>query len=87
MVSNYIKYSKIAFNFLKSQRENANDVDLNRNFPDQFRSSTSARQPETSAVMAWSASRHFVLSANFHGGDLVANYPYDGTPEIPRKLI
>lgn len=29
--------------------------------------------------MNWSNSRNFVLSANFHGGALVANYAYDGT--------
>lgn len=62
-------------------RGNYNNLDLNRNFPDQFGWSTGAQQPETSAVMAWSAAQNFVLSANLHGGDLVANYPWDGNAQ------
>ncbi|XP_067362551.1 carboxypeptidase D isoform X2 [Channa argus] len=58
-------------------RNNSNNFDLNRNFPDQFTTITEPRQPETIAVMNWLKSIPFVLSANLHGGSLVVNYPYD----------
>ncbi|XP_071449065.1 carboxypeptidase D [Hetaerina americana] len=60
-------------------RENANGVDLNRNFPDQYGITkwNNVAEVETAAVMKWITSYPFVLSANLHGGSLVANYPYD----------
>ncbi|KAM3615949.1 uncharacterized protein V6R79_010114 [Siganus canaliculatus] len=58
-------------------RNNSNNFDLNRNFPDQYVTITEPRQPETIAVMNWLRSNPFVLSANLHGGSLVVNYPYD----------
>lgn len=60
-------------------RENAHHVDLNRNFPDQFAKTSKNRhqEPETELVMNWIKLYPFVLSANMHGGSMVANYPYD----------
>nr|QFR04921.1 metallocarboxypeptidase [Euphausia superba] len=64
-------------------RHNANGYDLNRNFPDQYFENELNRiqEPETLAVMKWSKSFPFVLSANLHGGALVANYPWDNNPQ------
>lgn len=65
-------------------RTNANGVDLNRNFPDQFSvemSDESQLATETVLVKKWIDEVPFVLSANLHGGSLVANYPYDNRPD------
>lgn len=69
----------------RPQRGNANGRDLNRNFPDIISDSQSTpvgREPETQAVMNFQASRHFALSANFHGGTQVVNYPWDSKYEL-----
>uniref|UniRef100_A0A7M4F8C3 Carboxypeptidase D n=1 Tax=Crocodylus porosus TaxID=8502 RepID=A0A7M4F8C3_CROPO len=58
-------------------RNNSNNYDLNRNFPDQFVQVADPLQPETLAVMSWLKAYPFVLSANLHGGSLVVNYPFD----------
>lgn len=61
-------------------RGNANGHDLNRNFPDFFAAGNfdpSKEQPETRAVRLWIDQIPFVLSANLHGGALVASYPFD----------
>lgn len=60
-------------------RKNTNEMDLNRNFPDQYGTNDFNRvvQPETEAIMNWTRSIPFILSANLHGGSVVANYPYD----------
>lgn len=61
-------------------RGNANGIDLNRNYPDPRVGANpdgNAYQPETVAFMEFEAGRNFVLSANWHGGAEVANYPWD----------
>jgi hypothetical protein len=40
-------------------------------------------QREVQLMMDLIASRRFVLSANFHGGAVVANYPWDGSKNQP----
>jgi hypothetical protein len=61
-------------------RSNANWIDLNRNFPDPEdgkHPDGNNWQPETIAMMDFAEKHNFVLSANFHGGEEVANYPWD----------
>jgi hypothetical protein len=63
-----------------ARRYNANGVDLNRNFPDPEdgqHPDGNSWQPETIAWMDWAADHNCVLSANFHGGAEVFNYPWD----------
>ena len=62
-------------------RANANSVDLNRNFPDQFDPNSGNNiQPETQALIDWIEHTNFILSANLHGGSVVASYPFDDGP-------
>ncbi|MCL7027511.1 hypothetical protein MKW94_003793, partial [Papaver nudicaule] len=64
------------------KRGNANNIDLNRDFPDQFFSVNNdlgLRQPETKAIMNWLKDIRFTASATLHGGALVANFPWDGS--------
>merc|ERR1719410_3271142 len=74
-------------------RNNANNVDLNRDFPDlnqvvyegaeennhllREANFDHRIQPETESLIKMIMDTPYVLSANMHGGDLVANYPYD----------
>lgn len=61
-----------------SRRYNANNVDLNRNFPDPFGTPPmSAQQIENTAMIDYVSKHRFVLSANLHGGAEVMNYPWD----------
>jgi carboxypeptidase E len=78
-------------------RSNQNGVDINRDFPDldAIAYQDNSRkdhlfsremidhklQPETKAAIDWILNNPFVLSANLHGGALVANYPFDETPD------
>ena len=65
------------------QRYNAGNVDLNRDFPDYYAdpvNTPDGRAPETRAVMEWAGARTLNLAANFHGGELVVNYPFDNNP-------
>jgi len=66
-------------------RVNKNGYDLNRNYPDPKNGlhpdsglqTNPIYQPETLAFLAFERTRNFVLSANYHGGAEVVNYPWD----------
>ncbi|XP_036977342.1 carboxypeptidase M [Acanthopagrus latus] len=67
-------------------RFNENGIDLNRNFPDAFAGlkrqqqvNEEKREAEVRAVIGWLRMESFVLSANLHGGAVVASYPYDNS--------
>lgn len=63
-----------------AQRFNANYVDLNRNYPDPEdgqHPDGNSWQPETQFFMSFADNNHIDMSANFHGGVEVVNYPWD----------
>lgn len=57
-------------------RFNALGYDLNRNFPDPV-SDDPDKQVETLDMIRFMRERNFIISANFHGGEEVVNYPWD----------
>ena len=63
-----------------ARRYNANSVDLNRNFPDPEEGQHpdgNQWQPETIAMMDFAKDTMPVMSANYHSGAEVVNYPWD----------
>jgi len=83
ILSGFVVYFMPMFNpdgYMNRNRANANNRDLNRDFPNTWTSpndTPASRQPETQAYMAWTRTKAPVLSLMMHGGALVANYPYD----------
>ncbi|MBI5217448.1 MAG: T9SS type A sorting domain-containing protein [Bacteroidia bacterium] len=65
-------------------RNNANSIDLNRNFPDFVSGDhpdSSSWQAENIAFMNFTDTMRFVLSACMHAGAEVVNYPWDTKPQ------
>ncbi|MBN8584716.1 MAG: T9SS type A sorting domain-containing protein [Ignavibacteria bacterium] len=58
-------------------RGNANNIDLNRNYPGTDYYGNPNLQPEIINFMNASGQYYWRLSANFHGGTEVVNYPWD----------
>lgn len=62
----------------------SNGVNLNRNFPDIVEGphpDGNEWATETQAFMSFAATHKFTLSANFHTGKEVVNYPWDTMPD------
>jgi len=76
---------------------NQEDKDLNLDFPtledfNQFRSDYNydpyvGRQPETMAMMQWTADNPFVLSGSLHDGATLVTYPFDHQNEVGEENL
>ena len=65
-----------AMQYSSPVRYNAHGVDLNRNFPDPTIPDV-VYEKETIDMISFMREHRFVLSANFHSGSEVVNYPWD----------
>ncbi len=70
--------------YAADSRYTSGGVDLNRSFPDRIRdpvNTPEGRPTETRHLMNWAFDHSPVLSASFHTGALVVNYPFDASPD------
>ncbi len=66
-------------------RSNANNVDINRNFPDPEdgpHPDGNPWQTETIVFMDFAENHNLTMSSNMHGGAEVVNYPWDTWPRL-----
>lgn len=81
----YYQSNPVGSTIAYSMRYNKNFKDLNRNYIDPLIGDPSNSgdffnypiQPETYAFIAFADNHHFNMSANFHGGAELMNYPWD----------
>lgn len=66
--------------FAANKRNTTLNKDPNRSFPDKFDGALPVGEVpiEVTNVMNWLATDEMALVANFHGGEVVCNYPRDG---------
>ncbi|MBQ3850664.1 MAG: T9SS type A sorting domain-containing protein, partial [Bacteroidales bacterium] len=76
--------SNTQINSWYSTRYNYNGDDMNRSYPIIGQPVAKNYPPEVQAMMDFGAERRFTLSANFHGGAEVVNYPWDTWTTIQR---
>lgn len=72
--------------YVSTSRYNAHGYDLNRIFPDPVTDpvdTTDGQEPENVAFMQLGYANRFSLGINYHGGELVVNYPWDSKPAAP----
>ncbi|MBQ6770743.1 MAG: T9SS type A sorting domain-containing protein [Bacteroidales bacterium] len=69
-----------------ARRKNANNIDLNRHYPDFDKGPHPdgdwCYQHETQWLMDLAQIYHFTMAANYHGGSEVMNYPWDTYPSL-----
>jgi len=86
-VTNLVDSAELWFNphsnpdgYVNHSRYNAQGYDLNRSFPDPITDpidNPAGRPTETQHLMNFGYPHNFILSANYHGGALVMNIPWD----------